>query len=101
MPGTSSREFFWTAEKRLGGRSTLEPKGNLKLPAAEFAASAEYLQKTQGPVPLSYTMPFDGFATLVVDDAQGHRVKNVIGHGAARQGQADRPVGRQPTTRAS
>ena len=78
MPGTSSREFFWTAENAWGP-VTLEPKGNLKLPAAEFAASAEYLQKTQGPVPLSYTMPFDGFATLVVDDAQGHRVKNVIG----------------------
>jgi hypothetical protein len=45
----------------------------------EYAASAEYLQKTQGPVTLSYTMPFDGFATLVIDDAQGHRVKNVIG----------------------
>ena len=78
MPGTSSREFFWTAENAWGP-VTLEPKGNLKLPPVEYAASAEYLQKTQGPVTLSYTMPFDGFATLVIDDAQGHRVKNVIG----------------------
>lgn len=78
MPGKSSREFFWTAENAWGP-VTLEPKGNLKLPAMEYAASTESLQKTQGPVELYYTMPFDGFATLVIDDAQGHRVKNVIG----------------------
>ncbi len=78
MPGKSSREFFWTAINDWGP-VTLEPKGNLKLPVVQYAASTEYLQKTQGPVKLKYTMPFDGFATLVVDDAQGHRVKNVIG----------------------
>jgi hypothetical protein len=78
MPGTSNREFFWTAENAWGP-VTLEPKGNLKLPAVEYAASSEYVQKTQGPVQLQYTMPFDGFATLVIDDARGHRVKNVIG----------------------
>jgi len=77
-PGTSSREFFWTAENAWGS-VILEPKGNLKLPAVEYAASTEYLQKTEGPVKLNYTMPFDGFATLVVDDGQGRRVKNVIG----------------------
>ena len=27
----------------------------------------------------TYTMPFDGFATLVVKDGQGSRVKNLIG----------------------
>ena len=36
------------------------------------------LQKTAGPVKLSYTMPFDGFATLVIDDQDGRRVKNLI-----------------------
>ncbi len=78
MPGKSSREFFWTAENDWGP-VTLEPTGNLKLPPVEHAASTEYLQKTQGPVALTYTMPFDGFATLVIDDEQGRRVKNVIG----------------------
>ncbi len=85
MPGTSNREFFWTAEN-IWGPVTLEPKGNLKLPAVEYAASTEYLQQTQGPVELNYTMPFDGFATLVVDDAQGYRVKNVIGMAPRNKG---------------
>jgi hypothetical protein len=87
MPGTSSREFFWTAVDSWGP-VTLEPKGNLNLPKVEHAASTEYLQKTQGPVPLAYTMPCDGFATLVIDDEQGRRVKNLIG-------MAPRPKGEQ------
>jgi len=36
------------------------------------------LQKTAGPVKLSYAMPFDGYVTLVIADEQGLRVKNVI-----------------------
>lgn len=78
MPGKSSREFFWTAEDAWGP-VILEPKGNLNLPRSEYAASAEYLQQTQGPVEFSYTMPYDGFATLVVEDERGRRVKNLIG----------------------
>ena len=86
MPGKSSREFFWTAENDWGP-VTLEPKGNLKLPKVEHAASAEYVQQTQGPVEFTYTMPHDGFATLVVDDERGRRVKNVIGMAPRSKGQ--------------
>jgi hypothetical protein len=85
MPGKSSREFFWTAVDSWGP-VTLEPKGNLQLPAIEYAASAEYLQQTQGPVKLAYTMPCDGFATLVVENDRGQRVKNVVGMAPRPQG---------------
>jgi hypothetical protein len=77
--GTSSREFFWTAENAWGP-VTLEPTGPVKLPAPDYTAQlGAYLQKTDGPMALKYTMPFDGFATLVIEDAQGRRVKNLIG----------------------
>jgi hypothetical protein len=77
--GQSSREFFWYAENAWAP-VILEPKGHLNLPAPDYAARAEaYLQKTEGPVKLAYTMPFDGFVTLVVEDEQGRRVKNLIG----------------------
>jgi hypothetical protein len=35
-------------------------------------------QKTSGSMALSYTMPFDGHATLVIEDEQGRRVRNLI-----------------------
>ena len=76
--GTSSREFFWTAENAWG-TVKLEPKGNLKLPPADYGETEAYLQKTEGPIELAYAMPFDGFATLVIEDEQGHRVRNLIG----------------------
>ena len=52
------------------------------LARAEQAADAR-LQKTAGPVKLTYTMPLDGFATLVIENEQGIRVRNLIG-GAPR-----------------
>lgn len=76
--GTSSREFFWTAVDSWGP-VRLEPKGNLKREKVEIAASAAYLQKTGGPVTLKYEMPFDGFATIVIEDENGKRVRNLVG----------------------
>ncbi len=85
--GTSSREFFWTAENAWGP-VILEPKGHLTLPAPDYASRMEaYLQKTAGPVKLPYTMPFDGFVTLVVENEQGGRVKNVVGMAPRSKGQ--------------
>jgi hypothetical protein len=78
MPGKSNREFFWTAENDWGP-VTLEPKGRLNLPKNEVAASVAYRQTTVGPVKLNYTMPYDGFVTLVIDNEKGHRVKNLVG----------------------
>lgn len=81
-PG-ASREFFWDAENDWG-TVILEAKGSLNLPAPDYSVRAgAYLQKTQGSVPLTYTMPFDGFTTLVIENEQGIRVKNLIG-GAQR-----------------
>jgi hypothetical protein len=76
--GTSSREFFWTADKAWGP-VMLEPKGNLQLPKPDYAASTAYLQATEGPVKLQYTMPYDGCVTLVIEDEKGRRVKNLVG----------------------
>ena len=76
--GKSSREFFWTAVDDWG-TVKLEPKGDLSLPKADTAATEAYTQRTEGPVALRYDMPFDGFATLVVEDSQGRRVRNLIG----------------------
>lgn len=76
--GQTSREFFWTNEK-LWGSVKLEPQGNLKLPPPDVGPTDLYLQKTQGPVTFNYTMPFDGFVTLVIENELGQRVKNLIG----------------------
>lgn len=76
--GKSSREFFWTAVDSWG-TVKLEPKGKLNLPKVEPAGSVAFRQKTEGPVALRYKLPFDGFVTLVIEDAQGRRVRNLIG----------------------
>ncbi len=75
----ASREFFWDAENDWGP-VILEKTGNLKLPAPDYTILAgAYLQKSEGPIALNYTMPFDGFATLVIENDKGQRVKNLAG----------------------
>ena len=37
-------------------------------------------------VPVDFTMPFDGLATLVVEDAQGNRVRNLVSAGTFKKG---------------
>ena len=76
--GQTSREFFWTAENAWGP-VILEKAGNLKLERTEVAASQAYLQKTDGPAALAYDLPGDGFVTLVIEDANGRRVRNLVG----------------------
>jgi len=83
--GKSSREFFWTAENDWG-TVKLEPKGNLQLPKPDYENASNFSQKTQGPVALKYTMPFDGFATIVIENEKGIRVKNVIGMAPRNKG---------------
>ncbi|MBN1674110.1 MAG: hypothetical protein JXR37_23885 [Kiritimatiellae bacterium] len=36
-------------------------------------------QEPEAPVSISFTMPHDGYATLVIDDTEGNRVKNLFG----------------------
>ncbi len=78
MAGKSSREFFWTAEDAWGP-VILEKAGNLKLERAETTETQGWLQKTDGPVALDYDLPEDGYVTLVVEDADGRRVRNLVG----------------------
>lgn len=78
--GASSREFFWTAHNNWGA-VMLEPKGDLKLPEPQWQAALRKeaaAQELQGPVAISYELPADARVTLVVDDAQGKRVRNLV-----------------------
>jgi len=79
-PGAPTRgpSYFW-ADDACWGTAKLEPAGRLGLPKADYQAMTDlYRQKTAGPLALTYSMPFDGYATLVIEDGQGLRVKNLI-----------------------
>lgn len=81
-PGANHAGWFWEV-RPIYGKVALSPVGHLDLPVPAFIANAkdnrQHQQLTAGPVALPYTMPFDGFATVVVEDAQGRRVKNLVG----------------------
>ncbi|HUS58590.1 MAG TPA: hypothetical protein VM141_08050, partial [Planctomycetota bacterium] len=73
------QRFPYIAED-LWGTVKLEQKGRLTLPQPDYAGKLDSrLQKTAGPIKLAYDMPFDGFATLVIEDENGTRVRNLIG----------------------
>ena len=82
QPDAVHTGWFWEV-KPIYGKVELSPAGNLDLPEPEFIRKAKEkqprLQKTEGPIKLQYTMPFDGFVTLVIEDEQGRRVRNLIG----------------------
>ena len=78
MPGKTSREFFWTAYNDWGP-VTLEPHGRLHLPNPAWMAKVAHPDAAvRGPVALSYTLPRDGRVTLIIEDAQGRRIRNLI-----------------------
>jgi len=81
-PRQPQRAFFWENPNAWGTLNLLAhgkvaPSPSLKQhsPAAQMQ---ELLYETQGPVPISYTMPFDGAATLVIEKPDGTRVRNLI-----------------------
>ncbi len=80
--GANHAGWFWEVN-RIYGQVRLAATGNLSLPEPDFLvearASDARLQTTEGPVALAYTMPFEGFATLVIEDRDGRRVRNLIG----------------------
>jgi len=84
--GHTSREFFWTAEDAWG-TVKLEPKGRLSLPQPDYGDTTAFLQKGDGPVEIRYQMPFDGFTTIVVEDKDGRRVRNLVGMAPREKGQ--------------
>ena len=76
------REFFWS-NHNAWGTVTLSPKGNLKpLPSVSNPAQLEQRRleryATRGPVPIAYDVPADGYVTIVVEDEQGGRIRNLI-----------------------
>jgi hypothetical protein len=80
QPGATSREFFWTAHQSWGS-VTLEPRGNLKLPEPAYTAAyrkAVQGQSTQGPVEIAYNLPKDARVSLVINDASGKRIRNLV-----------------------
>ena len=85
-PGAANREFFWTSPNSWGD-VILERRGKLHLPKPDYLSQLDEQAAPAGPVPISYTLPKAGRVSLVIDDAQGRRVRNLL---AA----AERPAGR-------
>ena len=76
------RQFFWTAN-RAWGEVKLLAKG--KVPREERAPSLRLAEElvairysTEGPVRLDYELPTDGYVTLVVEQPDGTRVRNLM-----------------------
>lgn len=81
-PQQAQRAFFWQ-NVNAWGTLDLAAQGNVEaspsLKQLSLAArQQELLYATQGPVPISYAMPFDGAATLVIEKPDGTRVRNLI-----------------------
>lgn len=73
QPGTTSREFYWTAVRSWG---------DLKLVGDQKVATREYsLPKTTlpGTIPVKFTVPESAARmTVVIEDEQGNRVRNLV-----------------------
>jgi len=82
--GASGREFFFTNHKGWGN-VILEAKGGLKLPDPAWMKSQAEEQPT-GPVEIAYDLPKDARVTLAIDDAKGHRVRNLVAAQARKAG---------------
>ena len=72
QPGVTTREFFWSA-KDVWGDATLLAKGNV-----EARRYVPYIEKLRGVLPVKISIPSDAKSfTIVIDDANGHRVRNL------------------------
>ena len=88
--GNPQREFFWS-NKAAWGKATLMAQGRLKpAPTAAELTPAERLAalrtKTEGPVPLEYTLAADANVTLAIEDSAGKRVRNLISNAPRKAG---------------
>jgi len=84
------REFFWS-NKTAWGQATLMAQGHLKpLPTPPALTPAQRLAgmrtKTEGPVPLEYTLPADGNVTLVIETPSRKRVRNLLSNAPRKAG---------------
>ncbi len=90
-PDNPQREFFWS-NKKAWGKAILMKEGRLRpVPTVPALTPAQRLAalrtRTEGPVALEYTLPAEAYVTLVIEDAAGHRVRNLIAN-------ASRPAGK-------
>jgi hypothetical protein len=67
--------FFWMGVDAWG-TVTLEKEGNLKLPPQTF--KGEVVKEPQGPIALDYQVDKPGYVSLVIDNEQGIRVRNLL-----------------------
>ena len=74
QPGVTSREFYWTGKHAWGDLTTV---------AASIKEPRKYLEgslKPQGTIPVRAKVPVAAATfTVVIDDAQGNRVRNLAG----------------------
>ncbi len=68
-PALMAEEFFGTLEKALGGLAARTEKG-IPEPRAGSPGRAG--------IPIKFRLDRDGFVTLVVEDAEGNRVRNLV-----------------------
>jgi len=78
-----NRIFFFRARDGWG-KAILSDKGHLAITEAQKKLQAERLKlfvnyDTAGSIPVHYTLPDDRDVTIAIDNAQGMRVRNLIG----------------------
>ena len=74
QPGKTSREFYWTAKNAWGNVTTVA--ASVKEPRKYVEASL----KPQGTIPVRAQVPAAARTfTLVIDDLDGRRVRNLVG----------------------
>ncbi len=104
-PGVTPDRIFAFMASQCWGVATLEPQGHVKPQPVRLADSREFatrmeqglpvvdwtgLVKTQerpGIIPITFTMPFDGYVSLNIKNAQGQVVRQFLNAAAFPQGE--------------
>ncbi|PTX99600.1 hypothetical protein DB346_17365 [Verrucomicrobia bacterium LW23] len=78
-----NRIFFFRARDGWG-KAVISDKGKLDITAAQKALQEARLKQfvnydTEGPVPITYSLPEDRDVTIAIDNEKGERVRNLIG----------------------
>ncbi len=89
-PEKVNRIFFWQASSSWG-KIKFSPTGNVQLEPQPWDVAAEGPAgpdlTTVGTVPIEYTLDADARVTLVIEDTNGKRVRNLIGGYPRSQGE--------------
>ncbi|MBC7328187.1 hypothetical protein H5T87_08760 [bacterium] len=90
-PEHPQREFFWM-NSQAWGTARIMAEGHLQpSPSIQQVSMIEkwLIQQysTEGPVPIRYNLPEDGYVTLVIEKPDGTRVKNLISDYPRKKGE--------------